>query len=308
MNDIDHTNIRRLDMTVLVVFLELMRRRKLTAVAAHLGLTQSAISHGLKRLREAFDDELFFRKPQGVEPSAKAKALAPLIERAVASVEAALHWDQDFDPAKVERVLRLGMTDQGVLLLATPLIEAIRREAPRVRLSFAAAVREQALEMVANNGLDLAIGFFWKTPPGFEVVPLVTDGYRVVARRKHPVLSGRLTLARYLRCEHMLVSLSGDLTGIVDRTLADLGHTRNVVASVPYFLPALAVVRETDLIATVPRSIAENNAATFRLSLFEPPIDLRSFTISAVRHRRSKGDQLINWFVAGPLKSAVGQL
>ena len=96
----------------------------------------------------------------------------------------------------------------------------------------------------------------------------------------------------------MLVSARGDQTGVVDAALARLGRARRVIASVPHFFPALAAVAETDCIATLPRRLALRYAGPFGLETHEPPLKLRPFGISALRHRRNEHDQALAWLVA----------
>src|SRR5436190_17941758 len=117
MSELNQVDIRRLDMTLLLVFAELMKQRKLRTVGERLGLTQSAVSHALKRLRDLFGHELFLRRPHGVEPTARALELEPTIERILSLARAALTSKDDFDPAKVHSTLRVGMLDYEAAVL-----------------------------------------------------------------------------------------------------------------------------------------------------------------------------------------------
>lgn len=118
MTDIDTAQLRRIDLTLLCVFVELMRHRKLTVVAARLGLTQSAISHSLKRLRDIFGDPLFRRRPNGVEPTARALALEPRISSIVALTREALRLDSKFDPGTADRLFRIAALDYETSVMA----------------------------------------------------------------------------------------------------------------------------------------------------------------------------------------------
>jgi DNA-binding transcriptional LysR family regulator len=297
MPAIGHTELRRLDMTLLLVFDGLLRERKATVVAERLGVTQSSISHALKRLRDIFGEELFLRRPNGVEPTAHALALAPTIRRILELTREALGADPGFDPATAQGTLRIGGLDYHCALLAAPLLARMRHVAPGLTVSFRAAARRDALRALAADELDLALGYFWALPEEFGQETLFEENYAVVGRAGHPALR-RLTLPRFLAAEHLLVSQDGALHGVVDRALAERGAARRVVAAVPHFLPALATVADSDLLATLPARLVRSQARRFRLASAKPPLPLRSFTVSAVWHRRQARSALREWLLA----------
>ena len=304
MTDINIAHMRRLDVTLLIVFLELIRHRKLTVVAERLGLTQSAISHSLKRLREIFEDELFVRRPNGVEPTSRALALEPKIASIIVLMDEALGV-QAFDPAKDARVITFAAIDNVASIYAGPIIERFRTAAPSMQISFRPIARKEALASLADGSVDLALGFFGAVPDQFAVAKLYTESYSVVARNGHPITRGALTLKRYVACDHLLVSLSGDLTGIVDTTLSGMELKRRVVAAVPLFLQALATVAETDLICTVPARLARRHANKFGLAVLKAPLAIRPFTVSAVWHRRTTSDPTATW-IRNQIMEVVG--
>jgi DNA-binding transcriptional LysR family regulator len=293
MTDIDFTALRRFDMTMLLVFREIMRTRKLTLVAKRLGLTQSAISHTLSRLRDGFADPLFLRKPHGLEPTARALELEPAVSTILELAQAQLLSQGHFEPQIATRHLRIAAPDHHSAILGAPLSRLLEQQAPGLRFSFNAAVRQEAIAMLEANTTDMVIGYFNETPPNCEAMKLYQEDYTVIASRIHGSFDG--SLASYLTARHLLVSFSGDLHGIVDDTLAEQGNKRQVVAAFPQFFPALATVSETNLIATVPRRLAEAYAARFELALHKPPVNIRSFPISVIWHRRNAKDGAITW-------------
>jgi DNA-binding transcriptional LysR family regulator len=295
MSDIDFSKVRRLDMTLLLVFAELLRHRKATEAAKRLGLTQSAISHNLKRLRAVFDDALFLRRPNGLEPTARALALADKVAEILTLSSEALNLGATFDPATVRRTVRIAALDYEEVMFAAPLIEHLRRVAPGVQLVFRPLARRAALDAMADGSADMALGYFVNPPPAFHVRSIYEEHYSVVMARGHPLATGRLTAKRYAAADHLLVSLSGDLLGIVDQELAKAGLQRNVVAALPLFLPALATVARTQLVCTVPGRLAAQFARQYGLSVARPPIDIRPFTVQLVWHMRSHTEPLQHW-------------
>ncbi|MGD9816895.1 MAG: LysR family transcriptional regulator [Hyphomonadaceae bacterium] len=295
MSDIRLTKLRRLDLTTLLVFAALMRLRKATAAAGQLGLTPPGVSHALKRLREVFDDELFLRRPHGLEPTAFAVMLEPRVRRAIEELHAAFSAPVEFDAASAKAVVRIGAFDYELSTLLPPLVGAIADRAPGVRIVTRAIGREQALGALAEGDLDLAIGYFWSASSTILLKQLYSESYAVVARTKDPIARKPLTLARYCAASHILVSPSGELTGIVDTTLRQLGRERRVISATPLFLPALALVRATGALATVPRRFAERFARSFGLTVLKLPFAVREFPVSVARHARNARSPMHDW-------------
>jgi len=156
MSQFDQIDIRRLDMTLLLVFSELLRQRKLRTVGERLGLTQSAVSHALKRLRDIFGHELFVRRPHGVEPTARAVELEPLVDRILGLAHDVLMTKEAFDPAKVRRTLRIGMLDYGAILLGPKFLASTRAVAPELRVAIWFFGRAAAYSALASGEIDIA--------------------------------------------------------------------------------------------------------------------------------------------------------
>jgi DNA-binding transcriptional LysR family regulator len=293
-------------MTLLLVFQELMQHRKLTVVAQRLGFTQSAISHSVRRLREIFGDDLFTRRPTGVEPTARALEIEPQI-RALLELAGEMLRGRSFSPAEASGVVRIAAPDYHSTLLAAPLIEKVRKAAPGLQLSFRPLVRQTALQALEASDIDLALGFFWNIGDRFLSCVLYEDDYAVVVRGGHAGIGKKLTFADYVNAHHIVVSLDGSVSGIVDRVLARDGHSRKLVAAVPFFTTALATVARSDLIATVPRRLAEAFAPPFGLRVLEPPISIRPYRVSIVWHERNDKSALHSWIIAEVEECALGK-
>ncbi len=297
MSDFRNNELRRLDLTILMVFIGLLRHRKGTDVAAELGLTQSAVSHALKRLREVFGDELFLRRPHGMEPTSVARALEAPIAAAIESLRRAVAGPQNFDPSAAEGIIRLAALDAELVTLVPELIRTLSTNAPGMRIIARAIGRQNALDAVAAREIDIALGFFWDVGDAFIKDDLFTEDFLVVGSRSEHRLAGTIALEAYLQHPHVLVSPGGELRGVVDDALASRGLKRRVIAALPLFLPALAVVQTTNALATVPRIIALKYAEAFDLAVAEPPLTVRSFSISVIRHRRDEHNPMHRWLL-----------
>ena len=294
MNEI---NIRQLDISSLMIFRDLVRLRKTTLVADRMGLSQSAISHALNRLRGALNDPLFVRHAKGMEPTAVALELAPKIEKIIEDLSLALKGTTTFDPAASNRVFNLAGNDFITSLLYPPLFERVRQVAPGVRISTRFAVGGNSLAALANNDIDLAIGRFYELPPGYSETHLFDEDFVVLARAGHPGIPGQLDLETYLALDHMLVSFVGGFKGVVDTALKTLQLKRHVISNTPLFLTACATVSESDLIVTMPGRLARKYAARFGLEVYAPPLSLPPFPVTAMRYRSTLKDPAIDWLL-----------
>lgn len=297
MTDYDKTKIRRLDLTVLLIFLALMRTRKASDVAGEMGLTNSSISHTLRRLREVFEDELFLRRPHGLEPTAFAVQIEPNIRSAVDALQSALSGPSLFDPAKVNATLKIAASDREIATLIPKALTAIASEAPGIRFSVRSVPRADALRGLADGTLDLALGFFPNAGTDFVKHHIRSEGYLVAARQGHALFDGKMTPERYAKAMHLLVSADGSLTGIVDQTLADIGLTRRVCLAIPSFLPALSILAQSDFIGTLPANLVRHHASEFGLEFSDPPVAMRSFDVSVLYHRRNQKSAMYRWIV-----------
>lgn len=284
---------------LLLVLREGVRQRKLSDVADMLGVTQAAISHSVARLRTLFDDELFIRRPHGVEPTARAIHLAAIAERVLETAGTMLADPAPFDPASEQRTLRICALDFEVALIAE-IVETLRRDAPGICLHFQGHGRNAAVAALELDEADLWIGYARSLPGTLECVLLFEETYKVISRLGHPRIfpDVMFDLDRYCAEHHVVAAVGGTRGGIMDKTLRIRGRSRTVAVLTSGFLSALDLVARTDLIATVPRRLATAQAKNFRLAVSDPPIAPRPFPVSACWHRRASNDPAVAWLVS----------
>jgi DNA-binding transcriptional LysR family regulator len=295
MSDFSKAELRRLDLTLLLVFLGLLRHRKATAVATELGLTQSGVSQALKRLRDIFSDELFLRRPHGMEPTATAFALELPIAAAVDALRGALGVARQFDPVSAKGTIRIAALDSQQAVVIPHLAARLRQAAPGLALSVLPFGRAAALDALIEGRVDLALGFVWNLPDTIRSSLLYEEHYRVVGLATSLPAAPAVRMEDYLEADHILVSQDGDTRGIVDRELQSLGKSRRVMLAISAFLPALAAASATGALVTLPSRIADTFAAAFGLVVAEPPLPIRNFAVSTLWHRRNDADPRIRW-------------
>lgn len=307
---VDHVTAT-LDLNLLVALDTLLRERSVTAAARHLGLTQSAMSHKLRRLREQLDDPLFISGRHGLTPTPRAQALEAPLRAALYDVTAALKVGAPFDPATAQRTFQIAAADLMELAILPEVLSRLEGQAPG--LSILMRRRDRAsVESLASGKLDLLIQPGGRSVPGFELEEragiarkhLSDEGFSVVARLDHPVLAGRkkLTQKRYLEQGHVLVSPGGGDRGVVDQVLAPRGLTRRIAVSLPHFVAAPFLVARTDLLLTCPTSLARAAAEYAPLRVMEPPFELPRTQLYMYWHQRFQHDAGHRWlrdFVVG---------
>jgi len=263
----NRTDLRRLDLNLLVVFETLMHERSVTRAAERLFLGQPAISAALGRLRALFDDALFVRSGRSMEPTPRAQEIFALLSPALDSISNAVSRANAFDPATSEAVFRIGLSDDVEFALLPSMLKRIRVEAPNVTLVIRRTNYLLLPEMLASGEISVGVSYTEELP---------ATAKRKVLRRSHGRLlradsiPGPLSMDDYCARPHVIVSFAGDLQGSVEEALGALGRTRRVVLAVPQFGGLSALLAGTDLLATVPDYAAEVMTASGGLRSEQP--------------------------------------
>jgi DNA-binding transcriptional LysR family regulator len=293
-------NINSLDLNLLLVLEALLEERNVTRAAARVGLTQSAASSALSRLRAALGDPLFRRTARGMSPTARAMELAAPLRSALAQIRAALSESSGFAPSASGRSFRLGMTDYAELVLLGPLLSRISRDAPDVQILVRRLDRifippESELRDAA---LDAAIGFFPEASslePDTHSLNLYSEKNVCIARKGHPILRGTLTPARFAAAGHVGVFYRNEVRGLVDSALANHGLRRKLRATTPHFLSAAQVVSESNLIAVVPEGLATRFRKFLDLEIRKVPVTMPPLHMRLLWHERATLDPGHQW-------------
>ena len=284
------------DLNLLKAFDALYAERHVTHAGQRIGLSQSAMSGALTRLREVFKDELFIRSPTGMQPTPRADDLAGPVLAALRLMRDVLHADT-FDPAAADHTVTVAMTDYAAFVLLPPLLARLAVEAPRLDVHVRGIFgRAEALDLLDNGEANLAIGFPVEVSARILVHPLLHEGFACIARRGHPAFAEGAGLEAFAAAPHLLVSPEGDRMGLVDHKLAALGLERRIVLSLPQFLVAPFVVADTDLVATLASRVARRfAAASLGIAVHEPPIALPGWPLAMMWHRRVDDHPATTW-------------
>src|SRR5260221_9178546 len=201
-------NIAAVDLNLLKAFDALLSERQVKRAAARIGISQPAMSNALNRLRHLFDDRLFIRTPDGMQATARARALAGPIQRAMNEARAAFADPAPFDPATSDRTLTVGLTDFSVVGLTLGLPERIQALAPRAQLRVRYVSGRDAAALLDGEEIDVVVGVQLTPRPRFETRFLFEERAVFLMRRGHPA-ARRFSLDRMLAFPHLLVSPLG---------------------------------------------------------------------------------------------------
>lgn len=283
-------HLASLDLNLLVALDALLRERHVTRAARSIGLSQSAMSHALGRLREAFDDPLLVRGASSMVPTPRAEHLEAPLREILDATEALVAAQPELDPRGLRRLFNIGSEGFLATLLVPPLMRRLREQAPGVDLDVAPRAPRDVAGELERNEIDLALGVFSRAPAAMRIQTLFEERYAVVVRRDHPRVKRRLTLKQYLELPHALIGVGPRGGGPVDSALAARGAERRVMLRIGSFLAAPLIVAQSDLLLTLPERLARMFTGVAPLVVHRPPIELRAFPAVQMWHERRQRD------------------
>jgi DNA-binding transcriptional LysR family regulator len=288
-------NLRQLDLNLLVIFHQLLQDGSVSTSADKLGLTQPAVSNALKRLRVAFNDDLFVRTARGMEPTPQALRLADPIAQALGTLKAALGEQGAFDPATSTRTFTLSMTDIGEIYFMPPLLKALAELAPHIQISTLRNTASNLKEDMAGGSVDLALGLLPSLTTGFFQRRLFKQRYVCMFRKDHPLAVTPISLKNYTALEHLGILAQNTGHGEVDALMAKKGVQRQIRLVVPHFIAVGHILQSTDLIATVPERFARHCTQPFGLAISPLPVKLPDIAIHLFWHAKYNRDPANIW-------------
>lgn len=301
------------DLNLLRVFDAVMQERSVLRASQKLFLSQSAVSHSLKRLREAMDDELFIRTVTGMQPTARALALAEPVRHALASLESQIGL-QKFDPATSTKTFTIAASDFVAMVVMPRLLQIMATEAPHIDIVVRPSTRIDLAEQLDLGRIDVAVGTFVTAPSRFHSNFLFDYDDVLVTSAAHA--QSAMTMQELATFSLAVVSLGGDQEGAVDGYISERGLARRsemydrlaferacadcpcasrIAVALPHFLVIPSLLEASHLAAIVPRPLAAVFARTNPISVHELPYTTKRFDVSALWHERLTGDDSHEW-------------
>ncbi|MBL8518587.1 MAG: LysR family transcriptional regulator [Betaproteobacteria bacterium] len=289
-------DLRRYDLNLLVVLDALLDEVNVTRAGERVHLSQSATSAALDRLRATFNDPLLVRVKGRMQLTTFARQLKSPLKRALLAVSTTFQPPAEFKPATATTVFRLGMTDYLGYLALPRLRKIMAVAAPRCGIAVTAVLKDAALDQLEDDDLDLVIIVDPPKRPNLHTRPALKERFACVMRSGHRLARATMSNAALLSASHVRVQTHGSARSLVDEALARVGAPPHVAVTVPHFGVALALLKDSDLVAIMPRRIAESQAATLGLAVRDLPFRMPGYGMETCWHLRAHKDPAHVWF------------
>jgi DNA-binding transcriptional LysR family regulator len=291
----------RIDLNLLGVFDAILIEGSLRGAAVRLGMKEAAVSQALKRLRTQVGDPLFERKGRGVVPTARAQDMARNVRPAFDMMRQAMAGSSVFEPQSVARTFMLDVP-AGIEAITAPHLARTLRDAPGVRFNIASARASRLVNALRFGDSDIALDYEPMRVDGYSSELLYEDRFVVIARCRHPALSGGLDVCTYQRLSHVAVSWGnrpvngGELANPLAERLSRAGIARNVQITVPSLHSMLRVVAETDMLGSTWARVAKRLMTEMPgLDVYPIPFELPPVPIYMVWHESYEPDPGHRW-------------
>jgi len=277
-------NIGRIDLNLLVYLDVLLRERNVTNAASHLGLSQPALSNGLRRLRELFDDPLLIRTSEGMVPTERALELQPIIRDVLSKVDKAVQPQAAFDPTTDEHFFRIMASDYAESALFPHVLRQLREKAPGIVLDIMTPSDVSFLD-VEQGKVDMAINRFDSMPQSFHQKAIWVDDFSCILSVNNPLVED-FSLETYLQAPHIWVSKTGMGVGVgmnpldvqhlgwVDEALRSINKQRHIAIFTRHYQAAMLLAEQNDLIVTLPSKAAQLQQDNPRVVIKKPPFEI----------------------------------
>lgn len=288
-------NIRNFDLNLLLVFKTLFEEKNVTKASKKMGITQPAMSNALNRLRYLVKDELFIRGPKGMRPTPRANDLSLPIQTALNNLELSLS-SINFNPKTTKKLYRISMSDDVAPVILPNLVDFIEKNSPQSSLRVRSEQGNEALKLLDNNEIDFAVGRFETVPGRFGFSDLFTEEYVCICRKKNQLSSEKkLSIDQYLASKHLRVAPMGSPLHPIDRILGQLNFEREISVRIDLITLAPLIIKNTDLILTLPSKTAQRMANNYDFSIIELPLDLEKRKTKMVWHKELTNHPSFDW-------------
>lgn len=285
-----------LDLNLLPVLDALIRVRNVSRAAEELNMSQSAVSHALRRLRLFFGDPLFLKTGSGMQPTPRALELVGPVLAVMGTVRTELLVHEGFNAATSQRSFGLCLTDMGELIFLPRVIERLRQVAPSCTVRTLQVAPRQVFAALESGEADLAMGSLHSMPEGLFQQQLFMRTFVTIVNRNNRAIGASMSADQFFGMEHIVVSLSGRREDSYDSVIDQLERNRRVYLTTPHFLTVPMIIEQNpQLISTVPRELATEFVRYKTVKMVETPVSLPPFAIRQHWHPRYHHDAANMW-------------
>jgi DNA-binding transcriptional LysR family regulator len=299
-------NISKIDLNLLIYLDVLLREKNVTRAANQLNITQPAMSNGLKRLRNLFNDPILVRTSDGMVPTERARTLAPTIRKILLELEEALQGEEEFNEKNSTRVFRIMASDYAASTLLPELLKLLNKNAPNVTIDIMTP-SDVTFHDVEAGKIDMAINRFDELPQSFHQKSVWRDSFSCLLSADNPVVA-KFNLNAYLAAKHVWVSKTGFGVGVgmnpndvqklgwVDESLAKLGKKRDIKVFTRNYHVAMQLAYQDNLIATLPTKAAMLHKNDNNYIIIKPPFEIPDMELKMIWSPLLHHDASHIWF------------
>ncbi|HEY6304046.1 MAG TPA: LysR family transcriptional regulator [Terriglobales bacterium] len=250
-------HLSQVDLNLFVVLEAIYREGNITRAGQQLNLTQPAISHALKRLRDLLQDPLFVRQGPHMVPTPFTRNMIEQVRQALQILEVNLSQSRNFVPEHTRRSFHLSLWEYAEALILPSLLRRLAHAAPGMSITTSRVKRRDLETELASGSVDLAIDIPMTMSDRIRHKWLLNEPFVVIARHDHPAIKDKLDLDTYLAQRHVQVSSRRHGPSLIDIELSRRGLSRQVFLRSQHNLTACMVVSQTDMLLTLPERHAQ---------------------------------------------------
>jgi DNA-binding transcriptional LysR family regulator len=291
--NINYTNLRKLDLNLLIALDVLITESSVTKAAERLEMSQSAMSHALKRLRIILNDDILIRTSREMEVTPYARQISDRVRQILLEIQSSLLEKEAFNPATAKNTFRIAASDYVEATIGINLVQQLTTQAPGIRIRVTNLHKETVMNALDENFIDLIINARLPLKNWHVEQNLYREEFVCVIRSDAALTE--LSVEDYIRRSHLLVSMRDDFQGAGDEILERQQQSRQVIWSTPHFMAMPFLLANSDCVALLPRRMAQQCAKAMNLKLLPPPIEIEGFTVSMIWHQRNTNRPQHQW-------------
>jgi DNA-binding transcriptional LysR family regulator len=303
-------NLYEEDLNLLLIYEALLETRSVSKASERLNVSQPSMSNALARLRKAFDDPMFVRVKNTMEPTPRALSIEAPIKDILSRARAEVFQKHTFSPALSSQTFTLCMTDLAQAAYLPKIINSVQAEAPNAKLRAITPIAERMEEGLESGTVDLAVGYFPDVNEAgvFQQRLLRNSGFSCIVGRDNVHLEdGCLTAETFARAPHVAIRTEGRSHEVIDMKMSELGISRRLVVTIPNFLGLLSIIPQTELMAVIPNDLARIFQRQEAIEVHPLPFESPRVAVTQVWHRRYDKDEANKW-LRTLVKTCLGDL
>lgn len=284
-----------MDLNLLTIFDAIFRERHISRAAERLGMSQSAVSHALGRLREILNDPLFERHAATMKPTRRALEIARPVQDALHNLSGILAPAEGFDARSTKRTFTIAMGDYCECVLLPPLMQWLSRNAPNIQIAIQSEATPAAQELLNQGRIDLLLDYMPLEAEGIVACSLYKEHLCSVASRTRSDIGDQLSLESFRAARHVIYSRHSELGSLLEVALRREEVERSSVLVASSLVSMLLIASQSSLLASVPRKLAAHYADDLDLVIYPLPVEMEDLIVKMYWQQDQQEDPSHRW-------------